>query len=135
MAYCRFFRKGYPVYSLAVWIPQRERSAEPFWGRWRAISSPPRALGQSEVEMAAHKPKRGPVMRTETKMSEERRQKMLSEMLTRLRDETFERVSEFRRDQRDTVNQRVGPAGAAGHDIGSASVASRSLNGRRFPRT
>ena len=51
--------------------------------------------------MAAQKPKRGPVMRTETKMSEDRRQKMLREMLTRLRDETYERVSDFRRDQRD----------------------------------
>ena len=59
------------------------------------------ALGEFEVEMAAQKRKRGPVMRTETKMSEDRRQKMLREMLTRLRDETFERVSEFRRDQRD----------------------------------
>jgi len=56
--------------------------------------------------MAAQKPKRGPVMRTEPKMSEERRQKMLREMLTRLRDETYERVSEFRRDQRDAVVQQ-----------------------------
>ena len=56
--------------------------------------------------MAAQKPKRGPVMRTEPKMSEERRQKMLREMLTRLRDETYERVSEFRRDQRDSVAQQ-----------------------------
>jgi DnaK suppressor protein len=58
------------------------------------------------VEMAAQKPKRGPVMRTEPKMSEERRQKMLREMLTRLRDETYERVSDFRRDQRDAVTQQ-----------------------------
>ena len=56
--------------------------------------------------MAAQKPKRGPVMRTETKMSEDRRQKMLREMLTRLRDETYERVSEFRRDQRDSATQQ-----------------------------
>ena len=67
------------------------------------VTSLPR---QSEVEMAAQKPKRGPVMRTETKMSEDRRQKMLREMLTNLRDETFERVSDFRRDQRDAVNQQ-----------------------------
>jgi DnaK suppressor protein len=60
----------------------------------------------TEVEMAAQKPKRGPLMRTEPRMSEERRQKMLREMLTRLRDETYERVSEFRRDQRDTVVQQ-----------------------------
>lgn len=45
-------------------------------------------------------------MRTETKMSEDRRQKMLREMLTRLRDETYERVSEFRRDQRDSQTQQ-----------------------------
>ncbi len=46
------------------------------------------ALSQPEWRMAAQKPKRGPVMRTETKMSEDRRQKMLREMLDRLRDET-----------------------------------------------
>jgi len=45
-------------------------------------------------------------MRTEPRMSEERRQKMLREMLTRLRDETYGRVSEARRDQRDSVNQQ-----------------------------
>jgi DnaK suppressor protein len=56
--------------------------------------------------MAAQKPKRGPVMRTEPKMSEERRQKMLREMLDRLRDETYQRVAEFRRDQRDSVTQQ-----------------------------
>jgi DnaK suppressor protein len=56
--------------------------------------------------MAAQKKKPGPVMRTETRMSEERRQKMLREMLNRLRDETYDRVSEFRRDQRDNVNQQ-----------------------------
>ena len=48
----------------------------------------------------------GLLCRTETKMSEDRRQKMLREMLTRLRDETFERVSDFRRDQRDAVTQQ-----------------------------
>jgi len=45
-------------------------------------------------------------MRTDIKMSEDRRQKMLREMLTRLRDETYERVSEFRRDQRDDIAQQ-----------------------------
>jgi DnaK suppressor protein len=39
-------------------------------------------------------------------MSEDRRQKMLREMLTRLRDETYERVSDFRRNQRDAVIQQ-----------------------------
>ena len=58
--------------------------------------------------MAAQKHKRGPVMRTETRMSEDRRQKMLREMLTRLRDETFERVTEFRRDQRNTGSLQQG---------------------------
>jgi DnaK suppressor protein len=56
--------------------------------------------------MAAPNKKTGPVMRTETRMSEERRQKMLREMLNRLRDETYERVSDFRRDQRDSVIQQ-----------------------------
>lgn len=70
--------------------------------------------------MAAQKPKRRPVVRSkkavmrtekstvrpEKKVSEDRRQKMLHEMLTRIRDETFERVSEFRRDQRNAVTQQ-----------------------------
>jgi DnaK suppressor protein len=56
--------------------------------------------------MAAQNKKRGPVMRTETGMSEEHRQTMLREMLNRLRDETYQRVSDFRRDQRDSVVQQ-----------------------------
>jgi DnaK suppressor protein len=86
-------------------LPDRERPAEALRESGARFRHFP-ALGELEVEMAAQKPKRGPVMRTETKMSEDRRQKMLREMLTRLRDETFERVSDFRRDQRDAVTQQ-----------------------------
>src|SRR5208283_4051632 len=85
-------------------LPKPERPADRCAKVTRDLSPP--SDRRTEVEMAAQKPKRGPVMRTETKMSEDRRQKMLREMLTRLRDETYERVSDFRRDQRDAVLQQ-----------------------------
>jgi DnaK suppressor protein len=68
---------------------------------------------QKQKQKAKPKPKprhktamRAEPIRTETKMSEDRRQKMLREMLTQLRDETFERVAEFRRDQRNAQTQQ-----------------------------
>lgn len=41
-------------------------------------------------------------MRTETYSTDQSRRETLRDMLTRLRDETYERVAEFRRDQRDS---------------------------------
>ncbi|HSR56542.1 MAG TPA: hypothetical protein VLL57_00055, partial [Candidatus Binataceae bacterium] len=43
-------------------------------------------------------------MRTETTSRDESRRDMLRDMLTRLRDETYERVVELRRDQRDSAS-------------------------------